>query len=125
MHEKKLITLIIGLAIILAAVAAYIIFTRQVSAPEKNTSDIVTISGTIACLPKTGTGNQTMECAIGLKGTDSKHYSLKNLSKHDPDSKFSVTGLSVKVTGTLETDEPKSLYDIAGTIDVISIKETR
>jgi hypothetical protein len=124
MHEKKFITLITGLAIILAAVAAYIIFTRQVAAPERNTSDVMTISGTIACLPKTGTGNQTMECAIGLQG-NGKYYSLKNMSQHDPENKFSATGQHVEVTGTIKADASKSPYDIAGTIDVTSIKETK
>lgn len=34
----------------------------------------ITISGSITCLPKKGSGPQTMECAIGLKGLDGQHF---------------------------------------------------
>jgi len=35
MNEKKFINLIIALIVVIVAVAGYIIFTRQASAPEK------------------------------------------------------------------------------------------
>ena len=39
----------------------------------------ITISGEMACLPKTGQGAQTKECAMGLKGIgiDRRYYGLK------------------------------------------------
>src|SRR3989344_3172106 len=58
----------------------------------------ITVSGEIACLPKKGSGAQTMECAIGLKALDGRHYGLKNLFQHDPEHKFSVGGLRVEVS---------------------------
>jgi len=88
---------------------------------------LITISGEITCLPKKGSGAQTMECAIGLKGTDGQHYGLKNLFKLDPEYKFSVGGLRVEVSGTFSPEEMKgpdgNKYDVVGVIDVTSIKE--
>ncbi|MBI2098596.1 MAG: Hint domain-containing protein [Candidatus Wildermuthbacteria bacterium] len=87
----------------------------------------VTILGEITCLPKKGSGPQTLECAIGLKGEDGKHYALTNLFKYDPDYRFSTTGLQVEVVGVLSTEgvfgPDGNAYDIVGTIDIASIKE--
>ena len=81
----------------------------------------------MTCLTKTGQGSQTLECATGLKGTDGRHYGLKNLFKLDPEYKFSVGGLRVKVSGTFSPEEIKgpdgNKYDVVGVIDVASIKE--
>ncbi|MBI2474161.1 MAG: hypothetical protein HYV68_00500 [Candidatus Taylorbacteria bacterium] len=82
----------------------------------------INVMGEIACLPKKGTGLQTMECAMGLKGNDAKYYALKNLFAIDPEYKFSQTGLRVKVFGTLLPPEGNS-YDVAGAIDVKTIEE--
>ncbi len=87
----------------------------------------ITISGEIICLPKIGESVQTLECAIGLKGTDDQYYGLKNLLKLDPEYKFSVGGLRVAVSGTFSTEEIKgpdgNKYNVVGVIDVTSIKE--
>lgn len=86
----------------------------------------ITIAGEITCMPKTGQGTQTMECAIGLKGTDGRHYGLKNLFKIDPEYKFSVTDLRVEVSGMFSSDEIRgpdgNKYDVV-VIDATSIKE--
>jgi len=70
---------------------------------------------------------QTMECAIGLKGEDGRHYGLKNLFKFDPEYKFSVSGLQVEVSGTFSPEEMRgpdgNKYDVPGVIDVSSIKK--
>lgn len=88
----------------------------------------ITVSGEITCLPKKGSGAQTMECAIGLKALDGRHYGLKNLFQHDPRYKFSVGGLRVEVSGTFSSEEMKgpdgNKYDVVGIIDITSIKET-
>jgi hypothetical protein len=85
----------------------------------------VTVSGEMTCLPKTGTGAQTMECAMGLKSVDGNFYGLKNLSKFDPDNKFSVGGVKVEVTGLLSRVELKgpdgNNYAVVGVIDLTSI----
>lgn len=87
----------------------------------------ITISGEITCLPKIGRGAQTLECAMGLKGADGRYYGLKNFLKHDPEYKFSVSGLQVEVSGIFSLEEIKgpdgNKYDVVGVIDVTSIKE--
>ncbi|MDP2926780.1 MAG: hypothetical protein Q8N65_01430 [bacterium] len=89
----------------------------------------ITVSGEITCLPKKGSGAQTMECALGLKELDGRHYGLKNLFKLDPEYKFSVGGLRVEVSGTFNPEEMKgpdgNKYDVVGVIDVTSIKEIK
>ena len=97
-------------------------FVEEIEPP----SGPITISGEITCLLKTGQ-EQTLECAMGLKGTDGRHYGLKNLFKLDPEYKFSVGGLRVEVSGTFSPEEIKgpdgNKYDVVGVIDVTSIKE--
>ncbi len=87
----------------------------------------VTISGEITCLPKSGSAQQTLECAVGLKGLDGWHYGLKNLFQHDPEYKFSVGGLRVEVSGIFNPEEIRgpdgNKYDVVGVIDVTSIKK--
>lgn len=101
-------------------------FVEEIS-PDRLPSPVpITISGEITCLPKSGQGPQTMECAIGLRGTDGQYYGLKNLSKFDPEYKFSTTGLQVAVSGMFSQQEIKASegmkYNVVGTIDLISIK---
>ena len=99
---------------------------EQGSLPTPTSGQIV-VSGEMTCLPKTGQGAQTLECAMGLKGIDGRHYGLKNLFKLDPEYKFSVDGLRVQVSGTFRPEEIKgpdgNKYDVVGVIDVTSIKE--
>lgn len=100
-------------------------FVEEINPP----SGPITISGEMACLPKTGQGAQTMECAMGLKGIgiDRRYYGLKNLFKLDPEYKFSVGGMRVEVSGTFSPEEIKgpdgNTYDVVGVIYVTSIKE--
>lgn len=86
----------------------------------------ITISGEMTCLPKIGTGPQTLECAIGLKGEDGRHYELRNLSDHNPGHKFSTVGLRVEISGTFDpegvTGPAGKMYDAVGAIDINSIK---
>jgi hypothetical protein len=87
----------------------------------------VTIRGEITCLPKRGTGPQTMECAIGLKGDDGKYYGLRNLIEHDPTYIYSQTGMGVEVSGKITYEEQAgpdgNLYDIIGVISVSAIQK--
>ena len=83
----------------------------------------------MTCLPKIGQGPQTMECALGLKGEDGRHYGLRNLFKLDPEYKFSRGGLQVEVSGTFSPEEIRgpdgNKYDVVGVIDITSIKEIK
>lgn len=129
MNEKKLFKLIAALIIIILGVTLYIIVARPTHKVAAPSSESLTISGEIACLPKKGSGPHTMECAIGVKSSDNKYYGLKNLDKHDPEHTFSSTGQHVKVTGTFQAGEVSGIgsgtYDAVGTIDVTDIKETK
>jgi hypothetical protein len=102
-------------------------FVEEIEPNEPVVSNEVTIRGAITCLPKVGTGPQTLECAIGLKGDDGKYYGLRNLFDHDPEYKFSGTNTKVEVSGTLTQEELKgpdgNRYDTAGVIHISSIKE--
>ncbi len=90
-------------------------------------SEPVTVRGAIACLPKRGTGPQTMECAIGLRSQEGRHYGLKDLFEKDPTYSFSQTDKRVEVVGTLVQEDMRgpdgNQYDIVGVIVVDSIRE--
>ncbi len=94
--------------------------------PGAPTAGPITVNGEMTCLPKKGS-QQTLECAMGLKGLDGRHFGLKNLFQHDPEYKFSVVGLRVEVSGSFNPEEMKgpdgNKYNVVGTIDVTSIKE--
>jgi len=81
----------------------------------------VTISGEITCLPKVGSGVQTLECAIGLLSDDGRYYGLR---RDDPDHQLSQGGLRVEVSGNLVAEDMTgpdgNRYDTAGIIDVTS-----
>lgn len=136
MDKKNILT--IAVIIMFAGVGIYFALNLRPLSPS--VEDIkegqvpipgpVTISGEITCLPKKGPRAQTMDCAIGLKGLDNRHYGLKNLFQHDPEHKFSVDGLQVEVSGTFVPGEIKDLdgniiYDVIGIIDITSIKKLR
>ena len=137
MNKKRFVNIIIiVIVVVLAGAGAYFVLNRQAQltptptptpTPEAPVSGPITVNGEITCLPKKGTGSQTMECAIGLKGVDGRHYGLKGLFKFDPGYKFSVGGLRVEVAGVFNPEEMKgpggNKYDVVGTIDVISIRE--
>jgi len=87
----------------------------------------ISISGEIACLPKVGNGPQTMECTIGLLSDDGSYYALINMSKVDPDYKFSVGGLKVTVQGMFTSNNKTSPdgnpYNTVGRINVKNITQ--
>jgi hypothetical protein len=127
--NKKFI--LIAAIVIIVGAGAYFVLNPQKSPPLPPITNLppgpITVSGEITCLPKVGPGPHTMECAMGLKGTDGRHYGLRNLFKIDPEHKFSRDGLKIEVSGMLLQEEMKgpdgNKYDIVGIIDVISIKE--
>lgn len=98
---------------------------NAIGGPGKPTP--ITVQGEITCLPKKGSGAQTLECAIGLMGQDGKYYGLRNLPDFDPEYKFSQTGMKVEVAGTFTSGTMEgpggSTYDVVGNIEVTSIKE--
>jgi|SRR3989344_6204316 len=134
MNQKDIIISVI--IIVFAGAGAYFALNRQAKlmptptpTPEVSPAGPITVNGEISCLPKQGAGQQTLECAIGLKGLDGRYYGLENLFELDPEHKFSAGGLRVEVSGTFSPEEMKgpggSKYDVVGVIDVTSIKEVQ
>ncbi len=136
MNQKDIIISVI--IVVFAGAGAYFALDRQAKlnpnptptpTPEASPAVPITMNGEITCLPKQGAGQQTSECAIGLKGLDGRYYGLENLFKLDPEHKFSAGGLRVEVSGTFSPEEMKgpggSKYDVVGVIDVTSIKEVQ
>jgi len=82
-----------------------------------STANIVTLEGTLVCLPHADkTSPQTQECAIGLQDDNQEYYGLKHLPASYP-----AANSSVKVKGTLSEPATNEIYDVAGNIDVTSI----
>ncbi len=133
MNQKGFVNIILIIVVVaLIGAGAYFVMNRQaqpipVPPVEVSPTGPITVSGEITCLPKRGTGSQTMECAIGLHGQDGKNYGLQNVFALDLEYKFSTVGLRVEVSGTFSPKEMKgpdgNTYDVAGVIDVISIRE--
>lgn len=136
MNQKGFINIIvIVIVVVLAGAGAYFVLNLKsqltptpppTPIPGAPTAGPITVNGEMTCLPKKGS-QQTLECAMGLKGLDGRHFGLKNLFQHDPEYKFSVGGLRVEVSGVFIPEEitgpDGNKYDVVGTIDVTSIKE--
>lgn len=125
--------LLIGILLLVGAGAFFYLqaspdIQEEVSPQTAPVGEIVTVRGEITCLPKRGTGPQTMECAIGLLADDGNHYGLKDLFEQDPDYTFSQSGMVVEVSGELTQEEmlgpDGNTYDIVGVITVASIQES-
>lgn len=101
---------------------------NQKQAPQSG-SKPVTIHGQMTCLPKTGSGMQTLECAIGVKDEDGNYYGLENLSEIDPEYNYMGTDEYVEISGLLKQKELKgpdgNVYDIVGVIEVYAIDSLR
>lgn len=137
MNQKGFVNIIIIVIVVaLVGAGAYFVLNRQIQltptsmptpTPGAPKSGPITVIGEITCLSKKGGNAQTFECAIGLKGLDGRYYGLKNLFKLDPEYKFSLGGLRVKVSGTFSPEEIKgpdgNKYDVVGVIYLTSIKE--
>ena len=72
----------------------------------------VTIKGESTCLPHSGNGPQTLECAQGVKTASGAYYAIDGVvDRNDKDN-------SIEITGTLQPPTKDITYDIAGTIIV-------
>ncbi len=101
----------------------------EVTGPIETLSppEAVTVLGEMTCLPKIGTGPQTLECALGLRGDGGRYYGLKNLERTG--YVFSEPDLRFEVSGVLSSEEmfgpDGNRYDTVGVIDVTAIREIR
>jgi hypothetical protein len=138
MNQKGYINAVLIIVIVvLIGGGAYFVLSRQIAqaptplippeTPGVPTPGPFTVSGEITCLTKKGSDQQTLECAIGLKGSDGRSYGLKNLAQYDPGYKLSQEGLRVEVSGTFSPGTMPAAdgnkYDVVGTIEISSIKE--
>jgi hypothetical protein len=98
--------------------------TMPVGAPPKPTpaDPMVTFDGELVCLPpRAGSQQLTLECTIGLRTTEGKHYGLENIDLYFKEGKVGI-GQRVKVMGQLRADA-EGRYDINGAIYVTSVSK--
>jgi hypothetical protein len=81
----------------------------------------VTLDGKLVCLPHRAGGQKALalECAIGLRTTEGKHYALENINPYIIDGKVTI-GQRVKVNGLLRSSTATQ-YDTIGIIHITSI----
>lgn len=119
-------TLFFVLIIIFIGGALWVLLSEEQTNPDPIHSTpeegMVTLSGTIVCLPhKDTSGPQTLECAFGLKDETERYYALTTEDDAEPPIITSFpTGTMVTVTGDFtKTEDP--VYDVVGLIKVDSI----
>lgn len=125
--------LIILLVVIVVSIGFYVALQERSQIQEFPNESLeisegpITESGVITCIPKIGTGAQTMECALGLKNAEGVYYGLRHLSEYDENFAFASNDVTVLITGTLVDEETfgpdGNKYDTAGTIEIESISE--
>ena len=128
--------LLIGITIVTlfaATAIAYALFPSTNTQPDQDTpipqvpEGPITAQGTITCIPKRGTGPQTMECALGLKSSDGTYYGLRHLSDHDEQFALVSPEITVEVTGTLVPEimygPDGNQYDTIGIIEITTLSE--
>ncbi len=100
---------------------AIIVDNLTVEVPANLDAEIVQLTGEIVCLPKKGSGPQTMECLFGLQTPDDKRYFLTNLGERLGGSQGD--GSTLKVKAVFSKADPNTPYDVDGSLDVISIEK--
>lgn len=116
MKRSTIIAIAVVLAVIILAVNATRLRAPTQDIPETGS---ITVTGTLACLPKKGDGPQTVECAYGLRAIGDIYYGLSMTSGDLFDYQ---TGQSLQVKGLFTPPESNTSYDIIGTIEVSSIE---
>jgi hypothetical protein len=71
----------------------------------------VIVEGEVSCLPKTGDGPHTNECAIGIKDSDGFYYAVTGSKTIGFE-----TGKTIKLSGELTPAKDGEVYDVVGTI---------
>lgn len=95
--------------------------------PIRPAEGLITERGSITCIPKIGTGPQTMECALGLRNTEGIYFGLRFLSDHDDNFALVSPEIVVEITGTLVHEDffgpDGNRYDAVGIIEIETISE--
>lgn len=119
--QRKKLLIGCGVAVILAALALYVMIVLIMRSPTSDPTigSRISVSGQVACLPPKDTGRpQTLECAIGLQASDGRYYALKPGTSAAPIGQ--QTGATIRVEGILNAPAADERYDIVGTISVDS-----
>jgi hypothetical protein len=122
--ERKRLLVACGIITLLAVIGIIVVLavlgnreTASSTAPKP-----LTVRGNLTCLPhKNVQPGQpvTLECAIGLKTADGRHYGLRELSPRDTNTDFTK---QVQVSGNVVPPTADERYDIIGTITVESFQ---
>ena len=107
----------------LAAAMTTSITLVQASTAPSPVGTTVTLDGELVCLPHRA-GDQealTLECAIGLRTNEGRHYALDHINPYIVGGKIAM-GQHIRVTGRLRPDT-ETKYDATGTIDVTSVNK--
>lgn len=109
--------LVILATIALASIGMAGYFLTQPSPARSVASSMVTIEGKIICLSHKNTASpSTLTCATGLQTSDNRNYILTKLTPLP-------TNTTVKVRGVLTPALSNTVYDIAGSIEVIAFQK--
>lgn len=91
---------------------------------EEELQNTTIFTGMLDCLPHRKTsGEQTLECAIGLKTDSGDYYGLQGLSEQETTSGKYSPGNKIRILGSiLKTKAPNIVYKTVGVIEVVSIE---
>ncbi len=127
-QNKKIIGLVVIIAVILVGYIAMRLNKDVVVPPLDTTPQNVTLSGTYVCLPHLDTtGPQTEECAFGLQTTEGDYYAVDFGASADAMAQFQA-GQSITAEGfvvikeALSSDQwakynMKGIFTITNTIE--------
>ncbi len=116
--KPVLITLLVIICFGALGYGGYIAYKKYQQNNEPPKKEAVSVEGEVVCLPHKDNNTQhTLECAVGIKTAEEKHYGL---STNDSTSPLTMgVGKKAKVNGTLEP-AGDTKYDIKGIIAVES-----
>lgn len=122
MKKYTLIGLIFLVTVIVGAVSSFEVnATKGISVRPIPSAGLITIEGTIVCLPhKDTSGPQTLECAFGLKDTKGQYFALKDSDPSYKNISSVPMNTDVSVEGTFTPEENKT-YNSIGVITVTRI----
>ncbi|MGH7157848.1 MAG: hypothetical protein ACREGD_02095 [Candidatus Saccharimonadales bacterium] len=115
------VAIVLLAGVFIYAVVAITANKQDVGTPPSSGQQL-TVEGEYVCLPKAGSGPQTLECAFGIQTTDDVYYGL-DFTQVGGDAAVSALriGDRVRITGTFEPQE--SIYISEGVVRVLSFEE--
>lgn len=121
-HKGILFLIVLVLAVVVVGIISVVRAPGPDGAAPSNDERITRV-GKVICLPHKNTdGPQTLECAMGLSGEDSKYYALKD--EDSPEGESIINGVfnkRVEITGIFSSSND-TVYDIAGTITIVKLR---